>query len=251
MTTTEAALRDALAALIDKRVPRGYSKWVRDLATEAFNLALSQPSPASSTAGEDAGAFKREIMDRTRHMMGTLADLREAVDLDDDSASTVLGYCDDLETAVHNIGAVASHLPSLSPSSGEPASVAVEATDQQLRDAVEGALIHHGAGQGPAYVEIDVAALRANLSAPSKPTPVEAGLREALDAPLGEKVCMDCHGHNPVWFAPNEIWNFTIGGPDAKGDPGGFFCPNCFIVRAEKAGVIPSAWKLEPETIIE
>lgn len=76
-------------------------------------------------------------------------------------------------------------------------------------------------------------------------------VREALDAPHGEKVCMDCHGHNPVWFAPNDVWNFVIGGPDAKGDPGGFYCPNCFIDRAEKVGVVPSAWKLEPEKIIE
>lgn len=60
-------------------------------------------------------------------------------------------------------------------------------------------------------------------------------------------ICMDCGGHNPVWFAPNDLWNLVIGGPDAKGDPGGFYCPNCFIVRAETAGVVPTAWKLELE----
>jgi len=73
----------------------------------------------STPAATDAAAVRRELMDRARNMMGMLADLREAVDLDDESASEVLGYCDDLETAVHNIGAVASHIALPLPKAGE------------------------------------------------------------------------------------------------------------------------------------
>lgn len=62
-----------------------------------------------------------------------------------------------------------------------------------------------------------------------------------------ELACDDCGRPNPVWFAPNEVWNLAIGGPDARDDPGGFVCPNCFIIRAEQAGIVPTAWKLEPE----
>ena len=80
-----------------------------DLCGSEANAA-PQPEAPAEVQQEVAGDIRREIMDRTRNMMGMLADLREAVDLDDESASEVLGYCDDLETAVHNIGAVASHL---------------------------------------------------------------------------------------------------------------------------------------------
>lgn len=62
-----------------------------------------------------------------------------------------------------------------------------------------------------------------------------------------ESVCMDCGGLNPVWFAPNDVWNLVIGGPEAKDDPGGFYCPVCFIRRAEAAGIKPTAWELKPE----
>lgn len=62
-----------------------------------------------------------------------------------------------------------------------------------------------------------------------------------------EKVCMDCSGPNPVWFAPNYLWNFVIGGPGTRGDPGGFYCPNCFILRAEAVGLRATAWRLSPE----
>lgn len=73
----------------------------------------------STPAASEGEAVRRELMDRARNMMGMLADLREAVDLDDESASEVLGYCDDLETAVHNIGAVASHIALPLPKAGE------------------------------------------------------------------------------------------------------------------------------------
>jgi hypothetical protein len=62
-----------------------------------------------------------------------------------------------------------------------------------------------------------------------------------------ESRCDDCHGTNPVWFAPNALWNLVIGGPEAKGDPGGFICPVCFIARAEAGGMRPTAWELRPE----
>lgn len=62
----------------------------------------------------------------------------------------------------------------------------------------------------------------------------------------GEATCDDCGGHNPVWFAPNDVWNFVVGGPGAKDDPGGFLCPVCFIVKAEAAGLVPNVWELRP-----
>ena len=64
-----------------------------------------------------------------------------------------------------------------------------------------------------------------------------------------EGVCQDCGGRNPVWFAPNYLWNFVMGGPGTKDDPGGFVCPNCFTVRAEVAGLAPTAWVLSPEVL--
>lgn len=69
-----------------------------------------------------------------------------------------------------------------------------------------------------------------------------------LDAPAPiESQCEDCGGPNPVWYAPNNLWNLVVGGPDAKDDPGGFICPVCFLTRAEAAGIEPTAWKLAPE----
>lgn len=58
--------------------------------------------------------------------------------------------------------------------------------------------------------------------------------------------CMDCGRANPVWFAPHDIWNRVIGGPDAKDDPGGFFCPSCFIGRAEETG-LEHVWEVCPK----
>lgn len=60
-------------------------------------------------------------------------------------------------------------------------------------------------------------------------------------------LCQDCERENPVWFAPSPLWNLVMGGPDAKDDPGGIICPNCFIKRAEAAGQTPTAWVLQPE----
>lgn len=62
-----------------------------------------------------------------------------------------------------------------------------------------------------------------------------------------EKVCGDCGGHNPVWFAPSPLWNLVMGGPQATGDPGGIVCPVCFIRRAEASGIEPTAWEVREE----
>jgi hypothetical protein len=58
--------------------------------------------------------------------------------------------------------------------------------------------------------------------------------------------CDDCGDAFHSWFAPNLLWNLVIGGKEAKDDPGGLLCPNCFIGRAEIVGISPSAWKIEP-----
>ncbi|ALJ12580.1 hypothetical protein [Sphingopyxis macrogoltabida] len=63
----------------------------------------------------------------------------------------------------------------------------------------------------------------------------------------GSLTCDECARINPVWFAPNDIWNRAVGGAGAKDDPGGILCPNCFIARAEAAGIVPPAWRLAPE----
>lgn len=75
-----------------------------------------------------------------------------------------------------------------------------------------------------------------------------------LDPATGDLVCGDCGRDNPVWFAPNDLWNLVMGGPDAKEDPGGILCPTCFAHRAETA--FPNAiWSfsqknaLDPATI--
>jgi len=84
-----------------------------------------------------------------------------------------------------------------------------------------------------AWAEIDRVATR------SSPAP------EVSDSPT----CQDCNGHNPVWFAPNELWNRVMGGENATDDPGGIVCVQCFIRRAEAAGIIPTAWVLSPEVL--
>lgn len=61
--------------------------------------------------------------------------------------------------------------------------------------------------------------------------------------------CQDCDAENPVWFAPNADWNLAMGGAEAAGDPGGVVCPNCYIRRAEMAGLTPTAWIVSQEQI--
>lgn len=59
--------------------------------------------------------------------------------------------------------------------------------------------------------------------------------------------CDDCSRVNPVWFAPSDVWNLVVGGPDATDDPGGVLCPICFIAKAEAMGIKPNGWRIEPE----
>jgi hypothetical protein len=63
--------------------------------------------------------------------------------------------------------------------------------------------------------------------------------------------CEDCGAATPSWNAPNELWNLVKGGPDAKDDPGGHLCLNCFVRRAEAAGIRPAAWHLCLPTPLE
>lgn len=68
-------------------------------------------------------------------------------------------------------------------------------------------------------------------------------LRRAHQPGDGDTRCQVCGRANPMWFADNEIWNLVVGGPDAKGDPGGVLCPCCFIYAAQ-AQNIRVAWHL-------
>ena len=72
-----------------------------------------------------------------------------------------------------------------------------------------------------------VDALFASLNKSNKPTKPH------------EYSCQICNDVNPVWFAPNELWNKVVN------DKYHFLCPNCFIKLAEKKGLEPTAWKLE------
>lgn len=49
--------------------------------------------------------------------------------------------------------------------------------------------------------------------------------------------CDGCGGSSRYWHAVNRQWNLVLGGPEAKGDPGGILCPNCFIDRAASLGL--------------
>lgn len=69
-----------------------------------------------------------------------------------------------------------------------------------------------------------------------------------LDAePAGDTRCQECGCENANWFAPNDLWNSVMGGPDATDDPGGVLCPTCFIRRAGGDG----AWSVTPAGVSE
>lgn len=53
--------------------------------------------------------------------------------------------------------------------------------------------------------------------------------------------CESCGVRYPAWWVDHDIWNRTLGGPGAKGDPGGMLCPNCFFRRAEP---VRGAWHI-------
>lgn len=76
-------------------------------------------------------------------------------------------------------------------------------------------------------------------------------MKEETDiaATRGVNGCEDCGAEPLVWFAPNSLWNRVKGGPEAKDDPGGMLCPNCFIKRAEALGIKPTAWIISMEDL--
>jgi len=90
-------------------------------------------------------------------------------------------------------------------------------------------------GQQVVSVPFAVEQIRAALAAAGPSAP------ETPSDPTN--ACRECGIDNPVWFAPNEVWNAVMG------DHTGFLCPRCFIVRAEASGLRPTAWILTPEEI--
>lgn len=54
-----------------------------------------------------------------------------------------------------------------------------------------------------------------------------------------ESICQKCEGVNPVWFAPNKLWNKFAGEYH-------FLCPNCFIGLVGKNVKV---WEVSPEQL--
>lgn len=46
-----------------------------------------------------------------------------------------------------------------------------------------------------------------------------------------EDTCQRCGGRNPVWYAPNYLWNGVMGSPN------GIICPTCFYVAASNRNI--------------
>lgn len=46
-----------------------------------------------------------------------------------------------------------------------------------------------------------------------------------------ERVCQQCGGQNPTWYADNELFN------KVNGSPNGIICPSCFEKNADEMGV--------------
>jgi hypothetical protein len=55
--------------------------------------------------------------------------------------------------------------------------------------------------------------------------------------------CGNCGRDDPVWHAPNDLWNTVVG------SEAGTLCPTCFIDLAEERGVVPTAWRVAPEVL--
>lgn len=70
-----------------------------------------------------------------------------------------------------------------------------------------------------------------------KQSRIGGGQGQAPAPPEAESICQVCDGNNPVWFAPNELWNKVIGSRLH------FVCPNCFIKYAIAMGIDP-VWEL-------
>lgn len=85
----------------------------------------------------------------------------------------------------------------------------------------------HGAANGSLRGE------RQATATPPAPAP-DAGEEHPEDH------CRCCGQSNPVWSAPNDLWNCVMGGSD------GILCPRCFIDRAEMVGAAPEIWMVGP-----
>lgn len=72
------------------------------------------------------------------------------------------------------------------------------------------------------------------------PAPNETISEAAKQAAHPEDKCGKCGGLNPVWFAPNNIWDRVTDSAS------GILCPNCFTESAADAGIDP-VWMLVPE----
>ena len=71
----------------------------------------------------------------------------------------------------------------------------------------------------------------------------------SFDKPVAsESICQVCTGYNPVWFAPNELWNKVMRHPDGRevSEKHHFVCPNCFIKTARMLGIQP-IWRLDEQ----
>lgn len=55
-----------------------------------------------------------------------------------------------------------------------------------------------------------------------------------------EAACQRCGRPNPVWSAPNDLWNAVMG------DESGIVCPSCFAAQAEDQGDVTTGWRFEP-----
>lgn len=65
----------------------------------------------------------------------------------------------------------------------------------------------------------------------------------ATSGMLSESICQICNGVNPVWHAPNELWNKVMrGGKKGNPDKYDFVCPNCFAKEAQKLESKPLLW---------
>lgn len=57
----------------------------------------------------------------------------------------------------------------------------------------------------------------------------------------GDGRCQQCGGLNPVWYAPNDLWNQIVGGE------AGILCPTCFLLIADAHHAHDiTVWQIEP-----
>tara|TARA_Y100000588_G_scaffold303804_1_gene326416 strand:- start:437 stop:967 length:531 start_codon:yes stop_codon:yes gene_type:complete len=56
----------------------------------------------------------------------------------------------------------------------------------------------------------------------------------------GDTTCQECGRDNPVWFAPNDVWNRVVG---ERGTVR-VLCPCCFMAKGDDGKVV---WEVRPE----